>query len=59
MKKKTGASGQSGKPSPWLKEKPVGEALRNAYKDVLQEPVPPRLKKLVDQLREEERKKRK
>ena len=45
------------KPSPWMKEKPVGEALRNTYRDVLNEPVPDKLQDLIKKLREEERKK--
>lgn len=44
-------------PSPWIKEQPVGEALRNAYRQTLEEPLPPKLQKLIQKLREEERKK--
>ncbi|WP_158084650.1 MULTISPECIES: NepR family anti-sigma factor [Henriciella] len=30
-----------------MKEKPIGEALRNAYRDVLTEPVPDKLQDLI------------
>lgn len=40
-----------------MKEKPIGEALRNAYRDVLTEPVPDKLQDLIKKLRDEERKK--
>jgi len=37
-----------------MSEKPVGEALREIYSDVLGEPVPDRLQKLIQKLREQE-----
>lgn len=45
-------------PSPWMKEPPVGEALRKAYRDVAEEPVPERLQDLIRRLREQENKTR-
>ena len=41
-----------------MKERPIGEALRNVYRDTLNEPVPPKLQDLINRLREEERKKK-
>lgn len=42
------------RPDPWRSEKPLGEALREQYRQVLQEPVPERLKKLIEALKEKE-----
>ncbi|MEM5518370.1 NepR family anti-sigma factor [Henriciella sp. AS95] len=57
---RSGRSEKTGrKPSSWLKEKPVGEALRSTFRDVLNEPVPDKLQDLINKLREEERKKNK
>jgi phage-related holin len=36
----------------------LGEALREQYKQVLNEPVPERLKKLIEELKEKEKKER-
>lgn len=41
-------------PSPWLREKPIGEGLRQAYRAVEQEPVPEKLKKLMEELKRRE-----
>ncbi|QYJ02390.1 hypothetical protein KUV46_10270 [Thalassovita mediterranea] len=41
-----------------MKEPPVGEALRKAYRDVAEEPVPERLQDLIRRLREQENKTR-
>ena len=51
------ATSPSTLPSPWMQEKPIGQALRDAYKDVLNEPVPARFTSLIEKLREEERRK--
>jgi len=39
----------------WRDDKPLGDALREQYKQVLNEPVPDRLKKLIEALKEKER----
>jgi len=39
----------------WRDDKPLGDALREQYKEVLKEPVPDRLKKLIEALKEKER----
>ena len=39
-------------PPEWRPEKPVGESLRDRYKEVLNEPVPDKLKKLIEALKE-------
>lgn len=46
------------RPDQWRFAKPLGEALREQYKQVLNEPVPERLKKLIEELREKEEKER-
>lgn len=57
LTKKKSSSAQGRKsPSPWMKEPPVGEALRKAYRDVAEEPVPERLQDLIRRLREQENK---
>ena len=38
----------------WLVEKPVAEALRAAFQDVVREPPPPRLQKLIEEIRRQE-----
>ena len=35
------------KPPEWRSDKPLGKALRDRYKEVLNEPVPEKLKKLI------------
>ena len=42
-------------PLSWTHEAPMGEALRNTYRDILDEPVPAPLQKLIEKLREKER----
>lgn len=46
------------RPDSWRVTKPLGEALREQYKQVLNEPVPERLKKLIEELKEKEQKER-
>ena len=46
------------KPPEWRSDKPLGKALRDRYKEVLNEPVPERLKKLIAELKEKEKKER-
>ena len=51
-------AGDKDSPKPareWQPDKPVGEALRKQYKDVLNEPVPEKLKKLIEALKEQEK----
>ena len=55
-KKKSPSRENRKSPSPWMKEPPVGEALRKAYRDVAEEPLPERLQDLIRRLREQERK---
>jgi len=43
----------------WLAEKPVAEALRAAFQDVVEEPPPPRLQKLIEEIRRQEHDKQK
>lgn len=43
-------------PPNWRPKKPMGEALRDEYKNVLNEPVPEKLKKLIEALKEQEKK---
>lgn len=45
-------------PPEWRTKKPMGEALRDKYKEVLNEPVPEKLKKLIEALKEQEQKDR-
>lgn len=42
-------------PPEWRPKKPVGESLRDKYKEVLNEPVPDKLKKLIEALKELEK----
>ena len=52
-------SGDKGSPvgtANWSRKKPLGEALREQYKQVLNEPVPEKLKKLIEALKEQEKK---
>lgn len=42
-------------PPEWRPDKPVGESLRDRYKEVLNEPVPDKLKKLIEALKELEK----
>ncbi|MEO0606846.1 MAG: NepR family anti-sigma factor [Pseudomonadota bacterium] len=42
-------------PPEWRKNLPLADALRAHYKDVLNEPVPEKLKELIKALREKER----
>lgn len=44
------------RPPHWSDKKPMGESLRDRYKDVLNEPVPEKLKKLIEALKEKEEK---
>ena len=43
-------------PPEWRPKKPMGEALRDRYKEVLNEPVPERLKRLIEALKRQEQK---
>ncbi len=43
----------------WRKDVPLGEELRQQYKDILNEPVPENLKQLIEALKEKEREERK
>jgi hypothetical protein len=45
------------RPSRWLAEKPIGQGLREAYQVVENEPVPERLKTLIEELKSKERSK--
>lgn len=42
-------------PPEWRKNTPLGEALRARYEDVLNEPVPEKLKQLIEELKKKER----
>ena len=42
-------------PPEWRKDLPLGEELRQRYKDVLNEPVPEKLKQLIEALKQQER----
>lgn len=46
-------------PPEWRKDVPLGEELRQQYKDILNEPVPEKLKQLIEALKEKEREERK
>ena len=46
-------------PPEWREEKRMGESLRDKYKEVLKEPVPDKLKKLIEALKQQERDDRK
>ena len=41
-------------PPEWRTNKPVGQSLRDKYKEVLNEPVPDKLKKLIEALKQQE-----
>ncbi|MEL6691684.1 MAG: NepR family anti-sigma factor [Pseudomonadota bacterium] len=41
-------------PPEWRAKKPMGESLRDKYKEVLNEPVPEKLKKLIEALKKQE-----
>ena len=53
-KEKTSRRAGSREPSAWIEEPPVGQALRDAYQEVVREPVPERLQVLIRQLREQD-----
>ena len=42
-------------PPEWREELPSGEELRKRYEDVLNEPVPEKLRQLIEMLKEKER----
>lgn len=42
-------------PPEWRENTPLGEALRARYQDVLNEPVPEKLKQLIEALKKRER----
>ena len=42
-------------PPEWRTHDPLGKALRDQYKQVLQEPVPEKLKKLIEELKRKEK----
>lgn len=42
-------------PPEWRTKKPMGGSLRDKYKEVLNEPVPDKLKKLIEALKQQER----
>jgi len=42
-------------PPEWRENTPLGEALRARYQDVLNEPVPEKLKQLIEELKKKER----
>ncbi|MCR9270611.1 MAG: NepR family anti-sigma factor [Henriciella sp.] len=42
------------KPSDWRPDNPLGKALRDRYKEVLNEPVPEKLKKLIEEMKKKE-----
>ncbi len=42
-------------PPEWRDQSPLGEALRARYREVLNEPVPEKLKQLIEALKEKER----
>jgi len=42
-------------PPEWRDKTPLGEALRARYQEVLNEPVPENLKRLIEELKEKER----
>lgn len=41
-------------PPEWRTQDPLGKALRDQYKKVLDEPVPDKLKKLIEELKRKE-----
>ena len=42
-------------PPNWDSEEPLGKSLREQYKRVLKEPIPEKLQKLIEALKEKER----
>ncbi|MCR9193127.1 MAG: NepR family anti-sigma factor [Hyphomonas sp.] len=42
-------------PPEWRDKTPIGDALRARYREVLNEPVPEKLKQLIEALKEKER----
>ncbi|GAB5458070.1 MAG: hypothetical protein Hens3KO_11000 [Henriciella sp.] len=56
MKKSQTRSNQKKSNQNWMKERPLGEALRESYQDVTKEPVPERLTKLMEKMRQRETK---
>ena len=44
------------RPDTWRYEKPLSDSLRKQYEQVLREPVPEKLKKLIEALKEQEKK---
>ncbi|MEO1189984.1 MAG: NepR family anti-sigma factor [Pseudomonadota bacterium] len=44
------------RPDQWRLNQPLSNALREQYKKVLDEPVPEKLKKLIEALKEQEKK---
>lgn len=40
----------------WMKERPIGDALRQQYSDALNEPVPKKLTDLIKKMRDSETK---
>ncbi|MEL7031229.1 MAG: NepR family anti-sigma factor [Pseudomonadota bacterium] len=44
------------RPDQWRHDQPLSDALREQYKNVLKEPVPDKLKKLIEALKEQEKK---
>lgn len=42
-------------PPEWKGDKPLGKALREQYKRILNEPIPEKLQKLIAALKEKER----
>ena len=44
------------RPDQWRHDQPLGDAVREQYKKVLSEPVPEKLKKLIEALKEQEKK---
>jgi Anti-sigma factor NepR len=43
------------RPAQWRSEKALGKALRDRYQEVLNEPVPEKLKQLIEALKKKER----
>lgn len=56
MKKSQTRSNRQKSNQNWMKERPLGEALRESYHDVTKEPVPERLTKLMEKMRQRETK---
>lgn len=47
------------KPSEWMREKPLGKALRDKYQDIQDEEVPQRLLDTIERIRQAEKAKKK